>query len=546
MAMVGAFLGGTKSIIPAGYGVVNVTWVPTDGQNLSNARVVLSGSNGTFEKTTESDGKTQFTVPSGSYTAEIYPEGDYLGISSKQIEVASKIEYDLLWVGIANPSYQVRFTSPQSFDTGVSFTLRKGEDVVESGNVWGQSQTFELKSGTYVLSLSIYGDIIEYEFSAISDTEINLNDRFTRIVYSLSVQTPITSTYNGYSVGTAQSYYVVSVSDSRTIVANSTIGNYSGMSSEPLLKIPSVSINPVGEEVAINLKVSPNRLVLASSGNLTVPNGKYEIACIGGGGGGGYVRYNMYMSGGGGGGGGYVEVGEYDLNGTYKVTVGSGGSGGSSTSDNYSPVAGSNGGTTSFGSILSANGGNGGTYGGGAGGSGGGGSGSTASDGGDASYSGGGGGDGTNGKGGPYGGRGGTRSSTALDGDPLTEDSIFYTEGETYTSSKGTGYGAGGGGYGANGGSSRRVGTGLVYAGGGGGGIALGSGGAAGANSSGGGTGYGAGGGGGGRYTGTARNSAYCGGGGGGYGNRIRASGGNTSSGGKGANGCVLIRYVIA
>lgn len=544
MAMVGAFLGGTKSIIPAGYGVVNVTWVPTDGQNLSNARVVLSGSNGTFEKTTESDGKTQFIVPSGSYTAEIYPEGDYLGISSKQIEVASRIEYDLLWVGIANPSYQVRFTSPQSFDTGVSFTIRKGEDVVESGNVWGQSQTFELKSGTYVLSLSIYGDIIEYEFSVISDTEINLNDRFTRIVYSLSIQTPITSTYNGYSVGTAQSYYVVSVSDSRTIVANSTIGNYSGMSSGPLLKIPSVSINPVGEEVAVNLKVSPNRLVLTSSGNLTVPNGRYEIACIGGGGGGGHFRYNTStLKGSGGGGGGYVEVGEYDLNGTYKVTIGSGGSGGSATSGNYTLDAGSNGGTTSFGSILSANGGNGGGSGGGAGGSGGGGG--ISANGGDASYGGGGGGN-NYGDGGSYGGRGGDRSTNALDGDTLTEDSIFYTEGETYTSSGGSGRGAGGGGYGANGGRGTKAGTSSAYAGGGGGGIALGTGGSAGTNGAGGGTGYGAGGGGGGRYTGTAGLSAYCGGGGGGYGRRISASRGNTSSGGKGANGCVLIRYVIA
>lgn len=540
MPTVGAFLGGPKSTIPSGYIVVNVTWVPLDELNIANTRIVLTGSGGTFEKMTDSDGKTQFVIPAGSYTADIYPEGDYLGISSKQLEGVSRMEYDLLWVGTPNPSYQIRFISPQGYSSNTSFSIRKGDDVVESGSTWGASQVFELKGGTYVLSLNIYGDTLEHEFNVISDADIDLSDKFTKISYTLSIQTPITSTYNGYSVGSVTSYYVVSISASRKIVATSTLGNYSGLSSEPLLKIPSKTITPVGDTVSVSLTVSPNRLTLTSAGTLTVPQGEYEIACIGGGGGGGYYRYNMYAEGGGGGGGGYVAVGKYSLNGAYTITIGAGGAGATSSSDSSSAIKGSNGGTTSFGSILSANGGEGGQNKGGAGGSGGGGG--LGSGGGNASYTGGGGGD-SYGYKGTYGGRGGSRSENGYAGVELPSNSIFYTEGQSYTQNAGSGHGGGGGGYGANGGNGKVVNN--IATGGGGGGIAKGNGGAAG-NGGYGGKGYGAGGGGGGRYTGTAGLTKYSGGGGGGFGNKVSAGNGGSTAGGKGANGCILIRYVMS
>jgi hypothetical protein len=104
----------------------------------------------------------------------------------------------------------------------------------------------------------------------------------------------------------------------------------------------------------------------------TVPPGvsKVRVAVVGGGGGGAGSHY-------GGGGSGYVLYGSYDVAGTVTVTVGSGGNGGiSGTND----APGSKGGTSSFGGHLSASGGNGGNTngpGGGHGGSGGGGAGNS-------------------------------------------------------------------------------------------------------------------------------------------------------------------------
>jgi hypothetical protein len=104
----------------------------------------------------------------------------------------------------------------------------------------------------------------------------------------------------------------------------------------------------------------------------TVPPGvsTVRVAVVGGGGGGAGSHY-------GGGGSGYVLYGEYDVAGTVTVTVGDGGNGGISGTNN---APGSKGGTSSFGGHLSASGGNGGNTngsGGGNGGSGGGGAGNS-------------------------------------------------------------------------------------------------------------------------------------------------------------------------
>jgi hypothetical protein len=97
-----------------------------------------------------------------------------------------------------------------------------------------------------------------------------------------------------------------------------------------------------------------------TSGTFTVPSGKTFIALVGtsagGGGGGSRVQYlsTFSASGSGGGSGSVFILRDIATNAgtTYTVTIGSGGTGGTSSSTN-----GNAGGTTSFGNILTANGG---------------------------------------------------------------------------------------------------------------------------------------------------------------------------------------------
>ena len=94
-----------------------------------------------------------------------------------------------------------------------------------------------------------------------------------------------------------------------------------------------------------------------SSGKMTVnKGGNMDILLVGGGGGGG-------CNAGGGGGGGAIIVASGNVSaGTKTVTVGLGGTGGTSSNNNYSDGEGTNGGSTSFDTIIATGGGGGGAY----------------------------------------------------------------------------------------------------------------------------------------------------------------------------------------
>ena len=337
-------------------------------------------------------------------------------------------------------------------------------------------------------------------------------------------------------------------------------------------------------------------VVITESGTFTRPSDmmlseNVRIIAYGAGGGGGQYK-NTNSSGAGGGGGGYMEtyIGKLDED-SYEVTIGEGGTGGTSASPN-----GGTGGTTSFGSLVSAAGGGGASsqYGGngGSGGGGhlgtsansskynigyqfGGGGGSGASYGGNGGEYGGGGG-GSNhsgGTGGTYGGNGGTTITNAEPGVDTTGLSLDFVGQGLAGSNTGTTYsgGGGGGGYGGNGGNGGS-GTSKYAGSGGGGGYggnggngsdegqyststyyygAGGGGGGYGGNGGNGGTAYtpstaanrsagGAGGGGGYGPSGSGGNGGGQTGGDGGYG---AGGGGGCDTGGNGGNGIIIVYY---
>ena len=575
MPIIGAFMGGDLGQIAAGFGIADLTWVTSDGQNMEGATITLTGPQ-TYTFNTDSNGHVQGVMVVGEYIATVTHEGKYGGDSAKTIVIKNREVTSAIWFAQKKTGYTVVFTSPSGY-SGVTYSISNGSGVVYSGDAWTTNMSFILDDfEEYTLSLTIFGDTLTHDFVVSGNVTIDLSNYFCRLIASNSAGLSVGSiTYNGYSASSSGTVYVIKTGESR-VVKFGCGSKYSGVSTSDVATFNDETVVPSSDSINLSLTAVGVVVTIISSGSLNVPiSGTYHTLVIGGGGGGGnqyYYSGRKYVAGGGGGSG---NVADSNLNltaGAYTITIGSGGS------------AGSAGSASSFGTKLSASGGSsgGGAHTenglGGAGGSGGGGGGYRyGSKGGAGSYGGGGGGGAVassgkadGGSGGTYGGAGGSSvnyddtSDYTPAGSGIRKSEEFYGGGKYDASggSPGSNYRAGGGGGGglsANGGrggagyGTAGASEGEAAGGGGGGGIAGGYGGDGGAyspsatqiNPGEGGYGYGAGGGGGGLYDNTAyKYKLGGGGGGGGLSSTKLNTDGSGENGGAGAKGAVRIQWV--
>lgn len=581
--IVGAFMGGETSSIPAGYSKIKMNWVTTDGSNLSGIQINLVGPE-TYTVSTDSNGYAEKMVVAGDYIASIAVPDGYSGGEDKTISAKSKEEYSVVWFGktfVAEVVISSDYVIPS--DRSDYKILNKSGSVVNSGIGINETTTVNLAGGTYTLRLTVCGVSKDVSFKVGKEQEIvDISDNFCHVMANLGALKSLTMMkYNGIDLGYGCEADLLKTTLSKTF--SFVAPSYSGISTETIATIGSVSRSLSGD-VTINPSVSKKKVLITKDGTLTPPiAGKYRIFAIGGGGGSSRSSSDRYGTGGGG--SGEMVFGLYSLSKIgYSITIGSAG------------TPSSNGGITSFGSLLSVAGG---SYAksdsiGGSGGAGGGGgsfshSSSSSSDrgynGGSGSFGGGGGGgsnnvsvvatSGAGGDGGTYGGGGGGRKVAGNGGtyggkgaiggtsnsgtagtntNSLNADEVWFRgsgvggKSRTYSGGGGGGYGgdggsetastastggggsSGGGGYGAKGGSGS---PGTVGGGGGGGGF----GGAGGA-------GAGLCGGGGGGYGTSPASTTGTGGGYSGQGYGAGAGGSGYSGSGKNGNpGCVVIMW---
>lgn len=592
MPIIGAFMGGGISTVPAGSSQIILQWYTNDGANLKCTFSLVSSSK-TYNITSDDHGYAEAIVDSGEYTISVSHDGKYEGDKPVVRTLNSTESYNVIFRGLAYVS-GILISNNLNFTT--HFTIKdSGGSVVQSGILQTANTSIGVPAGTYSLELDLYGDtrtISDIDVISGNVAEIDLTGFFCEIVFN-----GITPSNRVYLIHNSNSIYMP---DKRIQIfrdsAIKTFGFedlsvYSGLRTDRLCSITDVSIAPQSESVTVSPGITGNVILLTSDGSLRVPvKGTFNVIAIGGGGkGGGSSKStasvttggSRYVGAAGGGGGGDVQdvVTEVPAD-TYDVTIGLGAKAPSVP-----------GGITSFGQIVSASGGANastpsidGTA-GASGGSGGGGGGpnyytnsssqdSIGKKGGNATFGGGGGNSGcesdgyipaTGGAGGTHGGAGGGNvgggtSSTIDNRTPVRGrpgqippvGSIYYgptANGGASGGVDGAGSG-GGGGYGADGGAGGAK----IYGGGGGGGGMAGGAGGAGGGIGGtygepgrGGYGYGAGGGGGGRNSTAFRGGG--GGGGGGYGSAVKASDGQIASetdanaGGNGADGCCIIQW---
>lgn len=525
MAMVGAFLGGPGTTIPAGSGIMKLQWVTSDGLN----QTVSFKITGPETKTLQSDanGYISEMVQAGTYTVEPIHEGQYSGDDAKQIIVPNRDEASVVWFATVVYPQNVVFSSPSNL-IGSTYKLSDEKGEIASGSDWNSNMTFSLYPANYTLEIRYAGATLVKTFAvSTSPISIDLSGDFCKVEISSSVWMPTTVTINGEVSTTTFPFYLIKENNTRSLSFSGGIPQYSGVTSSSIAEWNSKVIVPNSPEITVALTYTPKTVLITSSGTLNIPRaGTYNVGCIGGGARG--------STGGSGGCSGIVSVKDVVLPvSSIPVTIGAGGA-----SSNV------NGGATSLGSYISASGG---TI--SSGGSGGGASGYSSPR--PGSFGGGGGASsgmrGANG--GTYGGKGGDVESSGSSGvsassrDDVFQSTLSYNGGAAGTATAGSGGGGGGGGLGASGGKGGSAVSRSNGGGGGGGGIAGGTGGAGGngissssAKNGSGGYGYGAGGGGG--YSDDAPNANICGGGGGGggYGSSVKASM-------NGYRGCILIKW---
>ncbi len=564
MAVIGAFLGGSGPAIPAGSGLLRLSWTTGDGQNTQVSFVISGNTQETVQS--DSNGYAEIVLPVGEYSVSVSHAGEYNGADPKSVTIISRELTEVSWFATQLEKQPAVFESGVESTTVVYYIYKEGA-VVASGVGWTETMVFDLTPGSYTLSLSLYNDTTDYPFTVQNNTINQYDTSSLFCTIGIGFNSPmVTITYNGvqaYSGDGISAFDLVVLrkTQSRTIAATSDDPpSFSGVSTSPVytVSVPSTNVTPNAQSLSVSITSIRVGIVtiITNSGSLTIPRARYKMLVLGGGGGGG-GRPSYYNCASGGGGGGQALLGDHVLEGSFTVNIGSGGAGGANGS------GGRSGGSTSLGS-YSSYGGSGGINdrGGGGGSGGGGGIDSRDSTSGDA-YSFGSGGlagradNSSPGSSGDYGGEGGDANTDGSEGvpGPIFDINLPYSGGNAGGMSGGGG--GGGGGYSAKGGDGGTSALGTAYGGsgggGGGGGIAGGDGGKGGncvqdtydGTYGAGGLGYGAGGGGAGYANNTNRNLYLGGGGGGGgFGSTPIAEAADSSGGGAGAKGCVVLQWI--
>ena len=576
MAVVGGFIGGGVEMVPAGQGQLCLQWLTPDRQNLSGAVFTIQGTGSTTGQYTvngRADGRAEQIVPVGEYDVNVTHQGEYVSDLPQHVIVESAQSY-LIYFGVQLETVNVvQFGGSDIFSVDSYIIQGSNGKKYYEGSGWLNEPQFLLELGSYTLTLN---DVLNIPFKIVTSgvTHVDLTPYLTKVTIN-SGNIPINTTFvvDDDSVGTLTEFYVPK--DGVSHIIKSTAPSYS--SGQAIATIGNTSFVADSLERTVTPTASGVFITWANSGSVTIPKGSYRVVAVGGGGGGGgrgsAVKNNASYGprGGGGGGSGRIADSVLSLEGSYDITIGSGGPTGTHPSHGGGPTGGS-GGATSLGTLISAIGGNGGGGGGGssgnpgvggAGGAGGGGGGGynnigQPAKGGNGDFGGGGGGGGwgnssydydvtraIGGSAGTHGGRGGTGGyyygdvdGTKGNNGSTASDSFFNKGGSVTGGAGGTsgGGGGGGGGWTAQGGAGYYSGNNGGGGGGGGGGSRSGNGGRGGYSGNGyAGSGFGAGGAGHG-YSSTY--NAGGGGGGGGFGSQ------NNSQSTTGINGVIAIQWM--
>ena len=562
MPMVGGFLGGDTSQVPVGQSLVNLSWMTDDRENLQ-VTFKLTNQNTTdiYSVPSDSSGRATTYVNSGIYDIEVIHEGVYGSDEPQMLIAESRGTYNVNFYAIKREVYQVTFQGMSI--PSATYSLKDSDmESIDSGSDWPSEKTYSLVEGSYTLEITAFGKTFTYPFEADSNKRVDISSSFVVITISNLVPRS-TVTLSGIEFqASSSSISITMLKDTSNYTPSLSSPQY--FSGSKVVGYSSLSFIPDSSK-NISASFSSYIRVISSSMSVFFPAGKYEIFMIGGGGSGNAT---------GGGGSGQIYFGTQTVtsSGNRNVSIGSGGT---TTNTGGWEDLGSNGGPTSISGIRTVGGGYKGgyptpsaefhAYTGGYGGAGGGGN---AGVGGDGQFGGGGGGyggggnggtygggggsggdSGSEGQGGTYGGKGGYEGQDGEDGTDTTGISGLWCKGPGKGGKSSGRGGGGGGGYGGNGGGWTK--NTLSYTACGGGGYGANGGGDTTYNASnqyGGAGGGGFNGGKGGENNQSSSSNRGCGGGGGYGSTRLTTGGGGygygAGGGPKGANGCVVLKYI--
>ena len=107
MAIVGGYIGGGVSMVPAGYMQIILQWNTEDRLNISGAVFTISGTNGTYTANGDDSGRSEVIVPVGDYTISVAHGGEYTNDGPQRVIGESAQTYLVLFDAYSIP-VQVR------------------------------------------------------------------------------------------------------------------------------------------------------------------------------------------------------------------------------------------------------------------------------------------------------------------------------------------------------------------------------------------------------------------------------------------------------
>ena len=240
MAMVGAFLGGPGTIIPVGSGIMELQWVTSDGQNQTVSFQVSGPETKTLQS--DSNGYVYDTFLAGSYTVTPIHGGEYSGDDTKTLVVPNRSSVSATWFATRVYQQQVNIIAGRAHSQ-CTYVIRDENNIqVDTGTIASAEISTYLYPGNYTLLLTMYGCTTSKTFS-VSNSSINvdISEMFVNININLSVGS-LPTTYNGVSVGSVSSFYVLKEDNSRIISVESP--KYGGMNTSSIMSIDDASVIP--------------------------------------------------------------------------------------------------------------------------------------------------------------------------------------------------------------------------------------------------------------------------------------------------------------
>ena len=127
MAIVGGYIGGGVSMVPAGSSQVILQWYTNDGANLKCTFSLVSSSR-TYNIASDDHGYAEAIVDSGEYTISVSHSGQYEGDKPVVRTMKSTESYNIVFWGLAASS-GLSIINNKNFDTTYSILSADGVEV---------------------------------------------------------------------------------------------------------------------------------------------------------------------------------------------------------------------------------------------------------------------------------------------------------------------------------------------------------------------------------------------------------------------------------